>query len=288
MISGFSSASFATALRSAGQARVTMDSMARQIATGQRVASARDDGAAFARAAQMRSDRIAQEALRTNYARLNAVFDINRAATEARLDGILYDRELALAASDPSLSTEARAALIAVDANSDVGSTAVIGATSHQQRNAAGTANFTFNSNYAANTLSILQDINGAATTYQPWADPVNPGGGSLNTAADAVLRVNNLGVEAERHRIRLMYWSGVQRAFNMADAHLERAGTRLDTAIGTLTDADLGKASAARAQAETRQQLALTTVRQAISTYGNYASGLLGNAQRSQRGIMA
>jgi flagellin-like hook-associated protein FlgL len=62
----------------------------------------------------------------------------------------------------------------------------------------------------------------------------------------------------------------------------------RLDTAIGALSDADLGQASAARAQAETRQQLAIGTVRQAISAYEGFASGLLGNVQRTQRGVMA
>jgi flagellin-like hook-associated protein FlgL len=62
----------------------------------------------------------------------------------------------------------------------------------------------------------------------------------------------------------------------------------RLDTAISTLTDADMGKASTARANAETRQQLALSTISQAISAYGNYANGLLGNVSRTQRGVLA
>ena len=68
----------------------------------------------------------------------------------------------------------------------------------------------------------------------------------------------------------------------------IQRDSDRLDTALGSLGDADLGKASAARATAETRQQLAISSVRQAISAYGSYASGLLGNTQRTQRGIMA
>lgn len=62
----------------------------------------------------------------------------------------------------------------------------------------------------------------------------------------------------------------------------------RLGGAIGALTDADLGKASTARAKAETRQQLALKTVQQAISAYSSFADGLLGNVQRTQRGLLA
>ena len=56
----------------------------------------------------------------------------------------------------------------------------------------------------------------------------------------------------------------------------------------GSLVDADLGKASTARAAAEARQELALLTVRRAIATYGAYADGLFANVRRTQRAILA
>jgi flagellin-like hook-associated protein FlgL len=59
-------------------------------------------------------------------------------------------------------------------------------------------------------------------------------------------------------------------------------------SALGSLTDADLGRVSTARAQADTRQQLALDTIKTAISAYGNFAGGLLGNVQRTQQGVLA
>jgi flagellin-like hook-associated protein FlgL len=61
-----------------------------------------------------------------------------------------------------------------------------------------------------------------------------------------------------------------------------------LEQQASALTDADLGRASATRTQAETRQQLALATVRQALDAYGAYAGGLLANVQRTQRGLVA
>jgi flagellin-like hook-associated protein FlgL len=67
-----------------------------------------------------------------------------------------------------------------------------------------------------------------------------------------------------------------------------EKKADRLTLAAETLTEADLGKVSAARAQADTRQQLALQTIQQALTAYGNYAGGLLGNVQRTQRGVLA
>jgi flagellin-like hook-associated protein FlgL len=68
--------------------------------------------------------------------------------------------------------------------------------------------------------------------------------------------------------------------------AQINTSADRLEAAAETLTEADLGKASTALRQAETRQQLALSTVRQALNAYGAYAGGLLGNVQRTQRAI--
>ncbi|MCU0882154.1 MAG: hypothetical protein MUF14_05745, partial [Hyphomonadaceae bacterium] len=50
------SSSLALAQRTATSARSTMDSMSRQIATGQKVSSVKDDGAAWARANSLRND----------------------------------------------------------------------------------------------------------------------------------------------------------------------------------------------------------------------------------------
>jgi flagellin-like hook-associated protein FlgL len=53
---GIPSSGIASAVRTAGKARATMDTMARQIATGQRVSSVKDDGAAWARANAARGE----------------------------------------------------------------------------------------------------------------------------------------------------------------------------------------------------------------------------------------
>lgn len=54
MTSDLSSSGIASSIRTASQARATMETMGRQIATGQRVSSVKDDGAARARAVQLR------------------------------------------------------------------------------------------------------------------------------------------------------------------------------------------------------------------------------------------
>jgi hypothetical protein len=73
-------------------------------------------------------------------------------------------------------------------------------------------------------------------------------------------------------------------------EAMRTRARGSLDATVnhlGAITDADLGNASIRRAQADGRQQLALSTVRQALDTYATYAGGLLGNVQRTQWAIV-
>jgi hypothetical protein len=99
----------------------------------------------------------------------------------------------------------------------------------------------------------------------------INPPGGGLSWATSWLVNIGADEALAER-------WQ----------TDIARTIDRNDRAAASLTDADLGKASAARAQSETRQQLALQTVRQALDAYGAFAGGLLGNVQRTQRGIRA
>jgi hypothetical protein len=77
-------------------------------------------------------------------------------------------------------------------------------------------------------------------------------------------------------------------------EAQMERQRNRYDQsaeaytiAADNLTSVDLEATSSQLRQAESRQQLALKTIKVAISAYGNYAGGLLGNVQRTQRALV-
>jgi flagellin-like hook-associated protein FlgL len=286
MIAGLSSSGIATAIRTAGRARETMDTMSRQIATGQRVSSVKDDGAAWGRAAGLRSQVTGTQALRTNLERLQMVFTVNAAATEARMEAIEPLEQNALAAMDPGLSASARAALQAAQ-SIPPSSAASIGAASHDQFSSSG-ARFTFNSLDADNQLAVLVSDAGATQTYQGSGFATAPAGSTtdLSTPATAATARQLILDSLALQRSRLAYWGSVANGLEHLESHLSRAEDRLQAGIGSLTDTDLGKASAARAQAETRQQLALSTVRQAISAYSSFATGLLGNVQRTQRAV--
>jgi flagellin len=287
MIAGLTS-SLALAQRTAAKARVTMDAMSRQIATGQKVASVKDDGAAWARAAGMKGQRVATDALRANLGRLDGVLGINAAATESRMAMLAPLADQALAAMDPSLSAATRAALQAAQ-NIPPGSAGAIGASAHEQLSTSGAA-FSFNSLDADNGLAVLIDENGTSRTFQGSGLPTAPVGSTidLSTPATAATARGLIMDSLALQRSRLAYWGSVQTVLERHDTYLSRRQDSLDAAIGSLTDADLGKASTARAQAETRQQLALDTVRNAINAYGAFAGGLLANAQRTQRSVLA
>jgi flagellin-like hook-associated protein FlgL len=306
MISGLgqSSSGIASALRTASKARATMDTMARQIATGQKVASVKDDGAAWARAAALKSDIVRHETVSTWGKRGQVVQETSLAAMEGFGETIARAREIVTQAI---LAEQTGASRSALKADYD----AIIGGLD----------------SYAANTvvdgISYL-----AAHVYNPSLTPITqysggppyvwgikpfenePGYGDFIIQMETyagVWPVNSLASDIEalsgpalsslastldyystwiRHQIQAIgsVTNANERIIDRADAAVDRT----TAAIGTLTDADMGKASAARAQAETRQQLALSTVRQALDAYGTYAGGLLGNVQRTQRGVMA
>ena len=292
MISGLSTSGIATAIRTAGQARATMDTMSRQIATGQRVSSARDDGAAWLTASLSRSDALASRQLGSDLRRLGDAHHIAIMSGEARLEVVASMKGRAVFATDPGLSASTRAALDAAQKSDDASQTEFgwnrIG-TAFSIRNTSGTNWGPFSEQAERDDLTWVSSIDGGTSSSTGGGGFVSGGAiDDLTTAAAATIAA------AEADRWRDFIASRIQihgalgtRLLKEGDAFAARAD-RLDRMASSLTDADLGKASAARATAETRQQLALSTVRQAISAYGNFAGGLLGNVQRTQRGIMA
>ncbi len=291
MISGLSSSGIATAIRTAGQARATMDTMTRQIATGQRVASVRDDGATWARANVARGDAAASEALSSSLGQMRVGLAAAVAVGDARKDLLAELRGTALAATDPSLSAATRAELQAQftalrQAYLGEMTYAVVAASTVELRNSTGGAWAPFTATAGAADLTWTQATDGTTTT-QTQSVMAGPSADISTSAAATTTLANIQSVESQMLQ-RVAALSGIDGRVGADQARLSAASDRLSALAARLTEADLGKAAAARAQAETRQQLALSTVRQAISTYGSFASGLLGNAQRTQRGVLA
>ena len=299
MISGLNSSGIATAIRTVGKARATMDTMTRQIATGQRVASAKDDGAAYVRAAGIKSQVATTEARAEVLGRL----DMHLAYTDAVLQQAttMLDRlrELTIEARAYAPGSSQRAALQAewaqtlTWANQGGSNPDFVHSAAHWDQTDYNNFGYDLSAvdpMFASNRWALIP----SGAHFAGWnnmAYPVMLSSVNLTTATDADLTDAFTSATTLRDQARTRWGVSVgqdQRLVDRLRSNNSAEADRLTAAASALTDADLGKASAARATAETRQQLALSTVRQAISTYGAYAGGLLGNAQRTQRGIMA
>ena len=264
--------------------------MSQQISTGKRVSSVKDDGAAYTRAAFMRSEANAKSVLAANSGRIAAAINGSMAAAEARLDSTITARTRAVAGTDAGLSASARAIL--QQEHNDLGhggQWTYIAGEAIGQRGDSGDI-FSVLHSQAFNALTVVENTNGTGTTYVgELEDAFNNGVAfDLSTAASSQAAVAMYEPRLNFQRGRIAYWSAVESALDRAAVRQDRDAQRLEAASDRLTDADMGKLSTARAQAETRQQLALDTIKSALSGYGNYAGGLLGNVQRTQRGVLA
>jgi flagellin len=293
------SSSLALAQRTATKARATMDTMARQIATGQKVSSVKDDGAAWARANSLKGQITQGEARNLTLERIQGGLKVTEAMLTPVLEAVDRLRNLAVEAGGTAPGSTARTSLQA-EWNQVVESvahpsmvnpffeTAWVGH-AYQANGIGGT----LLSSSDPITNGMVVSISPTAQGFYEWFagslpvslrgfDVANANSAQLSDALAATAWVRSGAVEWSRTS------GGQQQMLARVQDNTVKDNDRLRTALSSLTDADLGKVSTARAQAGTRQQLALQTIQQAISAYGNFAGGLLGNVQRTQRGMLA
>jgi flagellin len=299
MISGLNSSSLALAQRTASKARATMDTMTRQIATGQKVSSVKDNGAVWAQANALRSQQVTAEARGGVMDRIDMMLGFSNTYLNQAIDGLDRLRELTIEARQYAAGSTQRQALQAEWAQAlsyvSVGDPTpdFVYSAAHWDQTDYNNFGFDFSAVdplLGNNRWALSWTSNNFANWYAS-PSPVPLTSVNLATANTALLDQAFTSASMMRDQARERW--GVSQGQDMrAIERLQVFNTaeinRLGGAIGALTDADLGKASTTRAKAETRQQLALDTVRTAISAYGNYASGLLGNVARTQRGLLA
>jgi flagellin-like hook-associated protein FlgL len=284
-----------------------MDTMSRQIATGQKVASVKDDGAAWTRAAGMRSDSVTWEGRKNALSLASA----SMAATKPMLEQVHATTEalrgLILSARSHPAGSAGRQRLQA-EWNAIIAQSAAITSANPVLPDNTGIAGsgptgpghmiLPNDSYFGATRISMwgaLNAFHGWLTATDAWRpvvlatfDLLNANSAQLDDAHTSAMNVG-IATAAGGGSFASSWLTAIGADEAMTDrmhADIDRNRDRLNTAIGSLTDTDMGKASTARANAETRQQLALATVRQAINAYGSYASGLMGNVMATRRAI--
>ena len=312
MIGGLSS-TLAVARRTADAASARLTQINRQMATGQEVASVKDDGARWARAAALRSQQaeLTGRGHLIDWVRLAvSAEEVEHEIGREQMQGLRDTLMRALGSAPGSqtranLQTEFQQQLQAVLGVRADGGPIVSGYALQADGNwgiLSSSADTVFNGKrfFASLDTGINGQNNHASYVhfdYVTWTN-YNTGGGpkfneiNLNTATDASIRQAVNWIDGWYLDSTLPFYaaetSGQLRWLDTVEARDARTSDRLDAAISSLTDADLGALSGESQTVQARQQLALQTINQAISAYGSFASGLLGNVQRTQRGVLA
>lgn len=225
-----------------------------RINTGKKVASAKDNGAIWAIAQGQRADIGALGAVKQSLDRGIAAVDVAMAAGETVSDLLLQMKEKALAATDASLKTAARAALnedfkalrnqiASVTSNADFNGVNLLktGATGFQAlANANGTSSLTV----AAEVLA-LGGANVTVATTQ-----------SIDTLTKATASLTAVNTSIDRVSASLARLGTQSKALTTHQTFVGKLSDALESGVGNLVDADLAKESAKLQALQTKQQL--------------------------------
>ncbi len=242
-----------------------------RIATGQKVANAKDNGAIFAIAQNQRATSGALNAVRESLQRGQSVADVSIAAGETISDLLSQMKEKALAAADAQLNSSSRAAM-----NAD------FVALRDQIKNA--TENSKFNggsliSSTAANVTALADETGNKVITVQ--AQKLNLSGtnvtvtsgqsiGTVTRAKNALSLVNK---SIENVSLALAKLGTGSKALNTHMNFVNKLQDAIDAGVGNIVDADLAKESAKLQALQTKEQLGFQALSIANQGPGNLLS---------------
>jgi flagellin len=239
-----------------------------RISTGLKVASAKDDGAAYAIAQTQRATVSSLDAVKDSLSRGSSVVDVAMSAGSSVSDMLTQLKEKALAASDTSLDTTSRTAL-----NADF--------TSIRDQITKTLSNATFNGinlvNGTNTNITALANSDGSGKITVTGQD-MSLGGSivtlaataSFGTATSAANLLTTIDTSINNVSSSLASLGTSSKAL---ENHLSFVGKLQDSitaGIGNLVDADMAKESAKLQALQTKQQLgvqALSIANQSTGT---------------------
>ena len=225
-----------------------------RINTGKTVATAKDNGAIWAIAQGQRAEIGALSAVKQSLDRGVAAVDVALAAGETVSDLLLQMKEKALAATDASLKTAARAAL-----NEDF--------VSLRDQIASVTANAEFNGvnllKTGATGFQALANADGSST-LTVGAEVLALGGAnvsitatqSISTLSDATAAMTDVADSIAAVSGALARLGTKSKALETHITFVGKLTDALEAGVGNLVDADLAKESARLQALQTKQQL--------------------------------
>jgi flagellin len=225
------------------------------INSGLKVASAKDDGATFAIAQNMRGDVAGYAAVTDSLNRGTSSVDVALSAGQSISDLLIEMKSKALAASDASLDTASRSAL-----NEDF--------TALRDQIASVVSNATFNGfnlidGSNANGISVLASSDGSKKITVA-GENMSLGGSivsvastaSIATQTTAATMVNTVETSLKAVNSALAQLGSGSKKLSIQATFVQNLSDTLTTGIGNLVDADMATESAMLTSLQTKQQL--------------------------------
>ncbi len=245
-----------SALQVLNKTNSDLETTQNRVASGYKVAGARDNSAVFAVAQNMRGDIGALNAVQTSLNRANSVIDVAIAGAEAVSDLLIQMREKALAASDPSLDSVSRSAYnedfryLLAQIETIIGDAAFDG------------ANLIDGS--VTNGISYVADMD-AADQITLGTEDMSLGGSiitfgataSVGTATLASALVTTVNSSLNNVNAALARLGATAQRLDSHLVFVSKLSDSLEIGVGNLVDADMAKESARLTALQTKQQLA-------------------------------
>jgi flagellin len=244
------------ALQNLNRTNSELETVQGRINTGLAVASAKDNGAVFAIAQNMRSDVAGLRAVQQSLDRAVSTVDVALAAGEAISDLLIEMKEKALAASDASLDTASRDAL-----NEDF--------VALRQQIATIVTNATFNGvnivDGSDTSIAALADADGASNITVDGEDLSLAGSivtiaatANIDTLTEAGTMVSTVETSLQNINEALARLGTSSKKLEVHSTFVSKLSDALKTGIGNLVDADLASESARLQSLQVKQQLGI------------------------------
>jgi flagellin len=242
------------ALQYLNQTNAQLQTTQNAINTGLKVASAKDDGATFAIAQDMRGDVAGYSAVHDSLNRAVSVTDVAMNAGQSISDLLIEMKQKALAASDQSLDTASRQALnedftalrdqITSIINNAVfnGFNLINGSTG--QITALASSDGARHITVGSENMSLSGSIVTIATT------------GTISTLAKASTMISTVEASLTNVNGALARLSSGSKKFSVQIDFVQKLSDTLTTGIGNLVDADMATESAKLQSLQVKQQL--------------------------------
>ncbi len=243
------------ALQSLNAINAELFTVQRRISTGLKVGSAKDNGAVWAIAQNQRAESRSLNAVKSSLQRGQSIVDVAISGAESISDLLTQMKEKALAASDATLDTAARAAL-----SEDYV------ALRRQIDKVAGNAEFSGVSLISAGSTGAVKALANSSATSTIDVDHIDlstTGAAISGTVADLTGTIGAAELTAIDNAMKAVNAAAgrLGTGAKALDTHLTFVGKQQDTidaGVGRLVDADLAKESARLQALQVQQQLAI------------------------------